>query len=97
MDNLGIFKLLNSFFNFYQNLKSENSQSSSQENSPSFSFDKIFGAEKSKATKIEKTARPASAPNTPPQKPPLQEGMLSLIRSHDEFVKRVQKNSNKKS
>jgi hypothetical protein len=83
LDKFGIFKLLNSFFSFYSNAQKENSNSDKKEN-----LAPLTNILSSLETK-----------NTPPkEKPlppaPLQAQMLSTMRSHDDFVKRV-KNNNK--
>lgn len=84
MDKFGIFKLLNSFCDYYdKTVKSKKTdfketQSDSDKNTPA----------KNLEIKRENTSIP------PPV--PLQDKMLDTIRRHDEIIKRVnsQKNSN---
>ena len=85
MDKFGIFKLLNSFFNFYEQNKSVSS--SEADSAPPINLANIFG---------EKPQNNTSQKNAPQRAtlPPLQSSMLSTINSHDELVKRVKsKNS----
>lgn len=92
MDKFGIFKLLNSFFNFYEQNKPQSSNSNNTNNILSNLLSSINSQtppQKSDATqnqtKPEKSAKVL---------PPLQNSMLGVINSHDELVKRVkQKNS----
>lgn len=79
MDKFGIFKLLNSFLDFYGKNSSENS-------SPLSSLFKGFSPPK------ERENVPPAPQNDLKQKKenaPLQQQMLSTMRSHDEVVKRV--------
>lgn len=84
MDKFGIFKLLNSFCDYYdKNVKSKKTdfkefKSDSDKNTPA------------KNLEIKKDNSPISPPV------PLQDKMLNTIRRHDEIIKRVnsQKNSN---
>lgn len=81
MDKFGIFKLLNSFFSFYSNAQKENSNSDKKEElTPLTNI--LSSLEKKNSPPIEKPVTPA----------PLQAQMLSTMRSHDEFVKRVKNN-----
>lgn len=89
MDKFGIFKLLNSFFNFYeQNKTSDGAHKNDSENS----IGKLFSV-------FQPTASP-----TPPKNarssaekraslPPLQASMLDVMSSHDRFINRVRKNN----
>ncbi len=87
MDKFGIFKLLNSFFNFYEQNKGVSA--SETPNAPAINLANLLG-EKPQPSATQ-SAPTRSAP------PPLQSSMLSTINSHDEFVKRVKtKNSTKK-
>ena len=84
MDKFGIFKLLNSFFNFYEQNKSD-SPSEAGDTSP-INLANLFGE------KPQNAAQKPTPQRTAP--PPLQSSMLSTINSHDELVKRVKsKNS----
>jgi len=84
MDKFGIFKLLNSFFNFYEQNKGVSS--SKADSTPPLNLANLFGEKPQNAE--QKPTPQRTAP------PPLQSSMLSIINSHDEFVKRVQtKNS----
>lgn len=91
MDNFGIFKLLNSFYDFMNKNKTKSdgntipaqSVENSQKNQ---SFSPIFNDNGDKNNeKIQKE----------PSAKPLQEGMLNTLKNHDDFVKRVMKNKNK--
>ena len=77
MDKFGIFKLLNSFYDFYSKSKGDNSLSPPIE----------------KAEKMENMGGFSSKDNTlpiPPQKvAPLQNSMLSTMKNHDEILRRV--------
>ncbi len=83
MDKFGIFKLLNSFLSLYsQTGKKSGDDSVTNVNSQSPDFTngiaKLFGGE--------------TKPAPPPEKqvvPPLQANMISTMRAHDDFVKRV--------
>ena len=85
MDKFGIFKLLNSFFNFYEQNKENFTQKSSGLNLDSLlsSFSKPPQKESETATTKEPIQK------TP--YPPLQASMLYTMSSHDEFVKRVKR------
>ncbi|MBQ3219953.1 MAG: hypothetical protein IJB32_05115 [Clostridia bacterium] len=98
MDKFGIFKLLNSFFNF-NNQKDASSPLTTATSSPENSdlltklLNSINGGNALKTTAPENS-------ESPPQKKagaiskPLQAGMLNSMTSHDEFIKRVkQKNT----
>ena len=96
MDKFGIFKLLNSFFNFYEQSKSN---SSTQENKNSGGFSDFLSAFNSQQNQPQ--TQNVSAPNPAEKKPaervlpPLQTSMLSTMNSHDEFIKRVKNRNNK--
>jgi len=105
MDKFGVFSLLNSFLKYFANGKgdsnpvSDESQSNdlapsnANENSPTLSslLSSFIG---------KKNDEKKSAPSTPIEptqvNTPLQSGMLATMRSHDDFVKRVKLNANKK-
>ena len=79
MDKFGIFKLLNSFFDFYN-------KNSDKTSSP---LSSLF---KSATVPTEKENSPPRSENKSPNRTanaPLQQQMLSTMRSHDEVVKRV--------
>ena len=82
MDKFGIFKLLNSFFNFY-----EQSKENSLDNSSPFKVENLFSSPKEKEEKRTENTKSLEATNAPPA--PLQSYMLYTMSSHDEFVKRV--------
>lgn len=96
MDKFGIFKLLNSFFNFYEQSKST---SSTQENKHSGGFSDFLSAFNSQQNQT--TTQNVNATNPAEKKtaervlPPLQTSMLSTMNSHDEFIKRVKNRNNK--
>ncbi len=83
MDKFGIFKLINSFFSFYSNVQKENSNNDKKGNLDPLTNILSSLEAKNDAPK-DKTPTPV----------PLQAQMLSTMRSHDDFVKRV-KNNNK--
>ena len=95
MDKFGIFKLLNSFYNFYQKHK-ESAPSdktvganASENSSGSFNFP-FFGEQ---AQKKDDNSKVTSNASNAAIKVPLQRSMLSTMSSHDDFVKRVMKNN----
>ena len=84
MDKFGIFNLLNSFLGLYD--KSQNAAKNENDTQPTVSS-------AASSPKNEPTA-PQSASQKNPHStsraaPPLQAGMLTVMRSHDEFIKRV--------
>ena len=89
MDKFGIFNLLSSFFNFYQQNKQSQDGSSEQ-----FNFvNALSSLGKTQDTTTQKEQ------NTQPKNNhiPLQASMLATMTSHDQFVKRVkEKNGNQK-
>ncbi len=107
MDKFGIFKLLNSFFDFYKQNSTESSTSSSTSQSPlsnatSNLFSSLNGnslgssptnSSAPQGEKIDKNPgnnlSEKSSPSISTHGAPLQEKMLSTMRSHDDFVKRV--------
>ena len=82
MDKFGIFKLLNSFFNFY-----EQSKENSTDNSPPFNVENLFSSLKDNQQKSTENTPSVDREKTPLA--PLQSSMLYTMSSHDEFVKRV--------
>ena len=90
MDKFGIFKLLSSFLNSYQtNSSGEKTNTANQNGNVLETLVKSFTSQTDKNTKgslSEQKPQPVQE-----QKPylPLQAGMLSTMRSHDEFIKRV--------
>ena len=89
MDKFGIFKLLNSFFSFYEqnkgNFSSDFSQPKTDTPNPLSSIlstlnNKVQTNIQQEQPKQEKITR---------QTIPLQSSMLSTMNSHDEFIKRV--------
>lgn len=93
MDNLGIFKLLSSAYEFYQKNKSKQKETANEEKQQSENdnfLSKILNFKNA-----ESNEREASVPKRAKEKP-LQYGMLSTMRSHEEFVQRVLKSNNKK-
>ena len=80
MDKFGIYNLLNSFLGAFGAQKSESGDRAAD----SFSA----------RTEQKPEPNPSPAPATPPAVfPPLQAGMLSVMREHDEFIKRVKAKS----
>ena len=91
MDKFGIFNLLNSFFNFNSE-NNENNLSSSDlkkdDKKDDFSVDSFISAIKDNgfATKKE---------DVPINFTPLQNNMISTMKSHDEFIRRVKEKNHK--
>ena len=108
MDKFGIFKLLNSFYNFYEKNKesapsekaagtnsSDNSSGSSSANSSGNFFSNLnlpFFGGQNAQKKEENNKVTINTVNAV-NKVPLQRSMLSTMSSHDDFVKRVMKNN----
>ncbi len=84
MDKFGIFKLLNSFLNFYNQPKGENSQQSDNSN---LNLDQLFSNLNLNNAQKEKQNTPL--PQTKKPHVPLQNAMLGTLNTHDQFVKRV--------
>ncbi len=83
MDKFGIFKLLNSFYDFYSKNKGGNSQPSPFENVEKVENQNEFSPNENKT-------------NAPQKKNvPLQNSMLSTMRNHDEILRRVKSTQNK--
>ena len=87
MDKFGIFNLLNSFAKQYLDNKSQNNQPKTTNSNAEFSAENVTD----KNAQLQKNQ---NAPFEAPY-PPLQNGMISTMKSHDEFIKRVQKNAEK--
>ena len=90
MDKFGIFKLLNSFFNFYNQSSATKQQQESASN-PSLT-DFISSFLNNNASNVKNQPAPNQlVKNQPAQKapPPLQSSMLGVMNSHDQFIKRV--------
>lgn len=87
MDKFGIFKLLNSFFPAQDN----NSETNSSDKNPSLdalsSLLSSFSGKKSEQSEQPKQSAPPATSAKPT--PPLQTKMISVMNSHDEFIKRV--------
>lgn len=79
MDKFGIFKLLNSFYNFYEKNKTDAFTVKNQSEKPPVNS----GSPSSGNDNTAKTATPVA------NRTPLQRSMLSTMTSHDDFVKRV--------
>ena len=93
MDKFGIFKLLNSFFNYYeQNKGSSNDNFNSKQNSSQTLLNDLLSSftNKSQPTinKVEQSKKVEKV------YAPLQSSMLSTMNSHDEFIKRVKEKNN---
>ena len=85
MDKFGIFKLLSGFFDLYKNTPSNDGEKSinNSENPAQNLINSLFNNSKSNVSP------------TPVEKKPLQSQMLSTMKNHDEFVKRVKENLKK--
>jgi hypothetical protein len=93
MDKFGIFKLLNSFLNFYeQNKTSSNVQPPEQKNEQNATKTNNFSDLLSGIFKNQSTP-PATPTPTKKSFAPLQSSMLYTMNSHDEFIKRVKQNN----
>jgi len=89
MDKFGIFKLLNSFFSLNDD---KNTSSSPDKKNPEDALSAILSSLSNKNT--DTTPAKPSAPTTPERKTvPLQKNMISVMNSHDEFIKRVKRNN----
>ena len=93
MDKFGIFKLLNSFFNYYGQKTQDSTnqkQDSNEQNSNLFSG-LVNALNKNNLAEPSSMDKNATKNSTPPH--PLQMDMLNTMNSHDAFIKRVkQKN-----
>ena len=84
MDNFGIFKLLNSFFNFYEENKSD------------YNTQKAEKTANQTSVAVEKSNQNSQFEKNPvPRVAPLQTQMLNTVRNHDNFVKRVEEKAKK--
>lgn len=100
MDKFGIFKLINTFLDFYSKNKTGNFPTDEdKKEQPSSSNSSIANMLSSLLGQGGKGNQPnvthQGAPQTAPiraTKPPLQNKMLAVMSSHDSFVKRVKKN-----
>lgn len=96
MDKFGIFNLLNSFFNFYQD---KNSGASTQKNHAdsgagdkgASTSDSLFGGlfNQFKTSDEQNLTKQDSGKPNPPTQTPLQAQMLKTITTHEEIVRRV--------
>ena len=88
MDKFGIFNLLNSFFPL--NGSSNNNQAPSGEKTSEANANAISGILNALNNNFQKNSTVEKKENTTPKvSPPLQSGMLSIMNSHDAFIKRV--------
>ena len=100
MDNFGIFKLLNSFLNYYQTNSNDKNQADTTDKKPFVSLvDNLFQTVTDKQKQPSPQEKPKDAPDLnyleSPSAKPLQSRMLSTMQSHDLFIKRVmEKNKN---
>ncbi|MBP5466548.1 MAG: hypothetical protein J6Y43_03185 [Clostridia bacterium] len=81
MDNFGIFKLLNSFYDFMTKTKTSSSDESTQKDAPE-KAQKDMQSPKKESENLSSVNAAA----------PLQSAMLNTLNNHDAFVKRVLKN-----
>ena len=89
MDKFGIFKLLNSFFDFYKQRSSE--QNGNLPENPL----SLFSAPATNSSVQSPPPQKQESGNTEKvkeKKPPLQSEMLFTIKNHDDIVKRVKNN-----
>lgn len=88
MDKFGIFNLLNSFFPLNGSSSSNNSQSEEKNSDPN--ANPLSGILNALNGNIQKNSTAEKKENQLPKPaPPLQSGMLSIMNSHDAFIKRV--------
>ena len=95
MDKFGIFKLLNSFFNFYGQKPPENQTENSDNGGQSFFAvsNLLKSLNNNSGTNNFNPSPTKPEQKSPPAFMPLQANMLKTMSSHDEFIKRVkQKN-----
>ncbi len=104
MDKFGVFKILSSLFDFYKS-QNENSKPIFTDNSTSSPLDMIKGLSSlfSNKTPVENNSTQKEnslSHNLESKKPsqekdflPLQQGMISVMKNHDDFVKRVKDKS----
>lgn len=85
MDKFGIYKLLNSFFDYYRKSSNEN-----KEDGKGFNLSSLLPFNKPAQENTSAQKEPSSQPivNTPIQSP-----LLSAMNQHDQFVKRVKEKS----
>ena len=88
MDKFGIFKLLSSFYDFYQKNKTDKKGERNQNDSPTFPLNLDF-----LSTKSNQTNKPNNTPKT--NNPSLYLSMVNTISSHDKIVKRVTEKANR--
>ena len=79
MDKFGIFNLLNSFLGLYEKNKT----------APADNKDAFSDAAKPAPTAFTPQKQTKSVAETRAVSPPLQSGMLNVMHSHDEFIRRV--------
>lgn len=91
MDKFGIFKLVNSFFNFYNQSKNQSDSSTESNSNPLDALLKNFSAPK------QQVENDKEHKNNMPPKVPLQSQMLSTIAYHDQVVKRVKEKTTVKA
>ena len=97
MDKFGIFKLLNSFFNFYEQNKSTSPQEKSQTQKEVSEFLNALCSKNTKNLPLKdqtQTKQNNTAKSDQPFSPPLQSAMLATMYSHEQFVKRVKEKNN---
>lgn len=87
MDKLGIFKLLNSFFDFYKN----------SSNGTSTPFSNLFGqnSNQNNSSPPSKQENKANGKGQAVPLAPIQNQMLYTLQNHDLFVKRVIEKNNR--
>ncbi|MBE7086682.1 MAG: hypothetical protein E7369_00095 [Clostridiales bacterium] len=94
MDKFGIFKLLSSFLSYYQqNFPQKNSATNAQNSNQNTTPQSFLDGISSILSPTQKDPSP-SQPTKKTEKP-LQSEMLKTIASHDDFVRRVNKNKPK--
>ena len=95
MDKFGIFNILNSFFNKKEQTNEQASPSPTKTNGEQTDFlSSLLNSLSAKPQPQQTTPKPQQK-ITPPPQIPLQSQMLNTMRSHDDFIKRVQENQQK--
>lgn len=95
MDKFGIFNILNSFFNKKEQTNEQPTLTSNQNNGEQTDFlSSLLNSLSAKPQAQQNISKPQQKVVSPPQMP-LQAQMLNTMRSHDDFIKRVQENQQK--
>lgn len=91
MDKFGIFNLLNSFFNFNNELSPDKNGQTATETT---GLSRLFSALNNSQNNNDQQTKPIVKPQP---SAPLQAGMLNTMSSHDQILRRIKENANKKT